>query len=86
MKKLVGIIMMKKVYLVIAVFTLIGVFGPLSRVSSQTVPAKPKLNVAIFIFDGVQIITIRGRGKFLAGDLTCSLSQKRKVRSQPSTG
>ena len=51
---------MKKVYLVIALFALIGVFGSLSSVTSQTAPAKPKLNVAIFIFDGVQIIDYTG--------------------------
>ena len=56
---------MKKVYLVIALFALIGVFGSLSSVTSQTAPAKPKLNVAIFIFDGVQIIDYTGPSRNL---------------------
>ena len=52
--------MMKKVSLVIALLALIGAFGSLSNAQSQTTTEKPKLNVAILIFESVQIIDYTG--------------------------
>ena len=54
---------MKKVCLVIALLALIAMFGSSSSAAAQTTTtttAKPKLNVAILIFDGVQIIDYTG--------------------------
>ena len=43
---------MKKVRLVVMLLALTGALGPLSSARSQTVSEKPKLNVAILVFDG----------------------------------
>lgn len=51
---------MKKAYSVIALLALSLVSGSLSCASAQTVTDKQKLNVAILIFDGVQIIDYTG--------------------------
>lgn len=52
---------MKKARLVIALLALIATFGSSSSAWSQTTTtAKPKLNVAILVFDGVQIIDYTG--------------------------
>jgi putative intracellular protease/amidase len=58
---------MKKVRLVIALLALIGAFGSLSSAQSQTATEKPKMNVAILIFDGVQIIDYTGPYEVLGG-------------------
>jgi putative intracellular protease/amidase len=55
-----GELLMKKVSLVIALLALTGAFGSLSSAWAQTTTEKPKLNVAILIFDGVQIIDYTG--------------------------
>jgi putative intracellular protease/amidase len=51
---------MKKIRLVIALLALIATFNSPSRAQAQETPAKPKLNVAILVFDGVQIIDYTG--------------------------
>jgi putative intracellular protease/amidase len=51
---------MKKARLIIALLALVGACGSLSCVWAQTAPEKPQLNVAILIFEGVQIIDYTG--------------------------
>jgi putative intracellular protease/amidase len=51
---------MKKIRLVITLLALVAAFGSVSSLRSQTSTGKPKLNVAILIFDGVQIIDYTG--------------------------
>jgi putative intracellular protease/amidase len=51
---------MKKIRLVFALLTLIAAVGSQSLAQSQAPTAKPKLNVAILVFDGVQIIDYTG--------------------------
>jgi putative intracellular protease/amidase len=51
---------MKKVRLALALLALITAFGSFSSASAQTATEKPKLNVAILIFNGVQIIDYTG--------------------------
>ena len=51
---------MKKVSLIVALLILTGAFGSQASARSQTAPDKPKLNVAILIFDRVQIIDYTG--------------------------
>ena len=55
---------MKKACPVIALLALIATFGSASNALAQTTtattPAKPKLNIAILVFDGVQIIDYTG--------------------------
>lgn len=51
---------MKKIRFAIALLALTGAFGSLSPARSQAASEKPKMNVAILIFDGVQIIDYTG--------------------------
>jgi putative intracellular protease/amidase len=51
---------MKKASLVIALLALTAAFGSLANAQSQATTEKPKLNVAILIFEGVQIIDYTG--------------------------
>jgi putative intracellular protease/amidase len=51
---------MKKIRLVVTLLVLVAAFGSVSTAWSQTAGDKPKLNVAILIFDGVQIIDYTG--------------------------
>jgi putative intracellular protease/amidase len=51
---------MKKIRLVIALLALIAAVGSQTLAQSQSPTAKPKLNVAILVFDGVQIIDYTG--------------------------
>lgn len=51
---------MKKISLVIALLALIALRGSSFSAMAQTTNAKPKLNIAILIFDGVQIIDYTG--------------------------
>ena len=51
---------MKKHSLLIALLALIATLGTATGVRSQTPAEKPKLNVAILVFDGVQIIDYTG--------------------------
>jgi putative intracellular protease/amidase len=51
---------MKKVRFAIALVIMLGAYGSLSSARSQASGDKPKLNVAILIFEGVQIIDYTG--------------------------
>lgn len=51
---------MKKIRLVIALLALVAAFGSQAMAQTQAPAAKPKLNVAILVFDGVQIIDYTG--------------------------
>jgi len=51
---------MKKIRLVVTLLVLVAAFGSVSSAWSQTSSDKPKLNVAILIFNGVQIIDYTG--------------------------
>jgi putative intracellular protease/amidase len=51
---------MKKVSLALTLLALIAAYVPPSCAQSKATPEKPKMNVAILIFDGVQIIDYTG--------------------------
>jgi putative intracellular protease/amidase len=58
---------MKKANIAIVLLALVAALGLVSSAQAQTMTGKPKLNIAILIFEGVQIIDYTGPYEVLAG-------------------